>query len=330
MSRSFFVRRWPNASTSSGLVARAVSSSELVRYRRCSEARYRCGKATLIFVHAHKGGGTTFVTMARGNEAGLARRERNGDPVSGSTREEWWRLPARSQARWFLRLRKDDNVRFVATEKGFPPPSQLLAPVNLVYAVVVREPVGRFVSYYFWRWRDKSNVVGNYLRSAFFSEDKIARLAPKAPTFADFVDSEAPLDGYYVRRFNGIENATHTVNSQDLHSAKRILSDVFSLVLITERLQDFQPLVEQVLGWPQNEFNAFYRKANPKPDLQRLEAWRQDWRQEITRRMPLDSAFYAHATQVAEKRLSDLVDQNNDGSSPPPKTTTSATTPGFE
>ena len=109
--------------------------------RACGEARYRCGKATLVFVHVHKGGGSTFVAMARGNRAGLARHERNGDPVSGSERHEWWRKSPARQARWFHHLRQDD-VRFIATEKGFP--SRVLPPGDVIYAIVVRSAEIKF------------------------------------------------------------------------------------------------------------------------------------------------------------------------------------------
>ena len=71
--------------------------------------------------------------MARANRAGLAAVERNGDPEVRGRRVEWWTLGPPAQARWFRNLRDVDAVRFVATEKGFPAPNNLLAPAGLVY-----------------------------------------------------------------------------------------------------------------------------------------------------------------------------------------------------
>ncbi|MEM7517667.1 MAG: hypothetical protein AAF368_12195, partial [Planctomycetota bacterium] len=77
----------------------------------------------------------------------------------------------------------------------------------------------------------------------------------------------------------------------------------FSLVLITERLRDFAPLVRDVLGWPRPEFDRFHKKSNPPPDIARLRLWRPDWRQHIASRIPLDSRFYQHARTLAQDRL---------------------------
>ena len=168
---------------------------------------------------------------------------------------------------------------------------------------VVREPVRRFVSYYFWRWRDKSTFREV---SAWISPPTQARLASTAPTFEAFVKEEAPLDGYYVRRLLGIDDPTRRrvlINETHLHRAKTRLSDLFSLILITERLVDFEPLLSKVLGWDDVHFASFYRKSNPSPDLSRLATWRSDWREELRRQMPLDAGFYDFANRVADRRL---------------------------
>jgi len=191
----------------------------------------------------------------------------------------------------------------VSTEKGFPAADRLLAPVDVIYAIVVREPVSRFVSYYFWRWRDKSWTSSLALALARNVSTLTATLAPNAPTFEAFVASEAPLDGYYVRRLTGIADDAATVTEADLHAATRVLEDTFSLVLITERLRDFGPLVRDVLGWPHTQFDRFHKKSNPPPDVARLRLWRPDWRDHIASHMPLDSRFYQHASTLARDRL---------------------------
>ena len=109
------------AAPTNGTLAATLTDAMAAAQRKCAERSYRCGDATLIFVHVHKGGGTTLVDMARGNSAGLARVNRNGDPVVDGRRVPWWTMKAAEQARWFATLRAQ-AVRFVATEKGFPGP----------------------------------------------------------------------------------------------------------------------------------------------------------------------------------------------------------------
>ena len=250
----------------------------------------------------HKGGGTTLVDMARGNSAGLARVNRNGDPELGGRRVPWWTMPAAQQARWFASLRQQD-VRFVATEKGFPGSANLLAPVpnKLVYAIVVREPTRRFVSYYFWKWRRKDlyAVATKKLRG----NSDVAEVSADAPSFKQFVEREQPLDAYYVRRLLGMGERAGVVDDRALERAKAVLSRTFSLILLTERLGDFGPLVQRTLGWTASDFDAFRAKKNPAPDTRLLEAWRPDWSEEIGRRMPLDRGFYAYAAELAEARM---------------------------
>ena len=291
------------AAPTNGTLAAPLDDPAAAAQRKCAERSYRCGDATLVFVHVHKGGGTTLVDMARGNRAGLARVNRNGDPVVDGRRVPWWTMGASEQARWFASLRAQ-AVRFVATEKGFPGSANLLAPLpnKLVYAIVVREPTRRFVSYYFWKWRRKDwravatkKMIGN---------SDVAEVSADAPSFKQFVEREAPLDAYYVRRLLGMgERGGGTVDDKALERAKAVLSRTFSLILLMERLGDFGPLVQRTLGWTASDFDAFRAKKNPAPDTRLLEAWRPDWSEEIGRRMPLDRGFYAYAAELAEARM---------------------------
>ena len=94
-----------------------------------------------------------------------------------------------------------------------------------------------------------------------------------------------------------------TVEDKALDRAKAVLSRTFSLILLTEKLNDFGPLVKRTLGWASSDFDAFRAKRNPAPNLKLLEAWRQDWNEEIARRMPMDRDFYAYAAGLAEARM---------------------------
>ena len=181
--------------------------------------------------------------------------------------------------------------------------ANLLAPFpnKLVYAIVVREPTRRFVSYYFWKWRRKDwravatkKMIGN---------SDVAEVSADAPSFGRFVEREAPLDAYYVRRLLGMGETGGVVDDKALARAKDVLRRTFSVILLTEKLNDFGPLVQRTLGWASSDFDAFRAKRNPAPNLKLLEAWRQDWNEEIARRMPLDRDFYAYAAGLAEARM---------------------------
>ena len=195
------------------------------------------------------------------------------------------------------------DVRFVATEKGFPSSANLLSPLpnKLVYAIVVREPTRRFVSYYFWKWRRKDLM--SIATKRMMGNSDVAEVSADAPSFKQFVEREQPLDAYYVRRLLGMGERGGTVDETALAKAKDVLRRTFSLILLTERLGDFGPLVQRTLGWTASDFDAFRAKKNPAPDTRLLEAWRPDWSEEIGRRMPLDRGFYAYAAELAEARM---------------------------
>ena len=181
--------------------------------------------------------------------------------------------------------------------------ANLLAPYpnKLVYAIVVREPTRRFVSYYFWKWRRKDLM--SIATKRMMGNSDVAEVSADAPSFKQFVEREQPLDAYYVRRLLGMGERAGVVDDRALERAKAVLSRTFSLILLTERLGDFGPLVQRTLGWTASDFDAFRAKKNPAPDTRLLEAWRPDWSEEIGRRMPLDRGFYAYAAELAEARM---------------------------
>ena len=74
---------------------------------------------TLIFVPRAQRRRTTLVDMARGNRAGLARVNRNGDPRCGRPPRALVDYACGGTIARFASLRQA-GVRFVATEKGFP------------------------------------------------------------------------------------------------------------------------------------------------------------------------------------------------------------------
>lgn len=220
-------------------------------------------------------------------------------------REEWWNQEAREQLAWFRRLRHG-GTRFVSTEKGFPKADRLLAPAGIIYAIVVREPTARIVSYYFWRYRDASATAKAraYAANAMGLQRGTVVLRSGAPSFQSFVKDESPLDGYYVKRLVGKLEGDSLLDT-DLDDALRVLNTCFSIVLVTERLDKLDPIVRAKIGWWKSSFRDSRQKASPKPDFAILRKWRPDWHDEIQRQIPLDSSFYQVALAISDRQLED-------------------------
>lgn len=224
-------------------------------------------------------------------------------------REEWWTQEAREQWAWFRRLRHG-GTRFISTEKGFPKADRLLAPTGIIYAIVVREPTARIVSYYFWRYRDASATAKAkaYVATAMGLQRGTVALRRGAPSFQSFIKDESPLDGYYIKRLVG-KLEGDVLQDTDLEDALRVLRTCFSIVLVTERLDKLDPIVRAKIGWWKSSFRESRQKASPKPDYDLLRKWRPDWRDEIRRQIPLDSSFYQVAVAVSDRQLEEAVRQ---------------------
>jgi len=134
--------------------------------------------------------------------------------------------------------------KFVANEAPLPPE---LAPVGdrFVYMISIRDPIDRMVSQFLHQQRDKRNHTNNF--SEWFSWA-----------------AQKCISNMAVR--NMVVKCEGDVTEEDLERAKKILREVFTLVLPVERFDDVKLLLQHFLGW-----NVFIRNpTNVRPKDQQF------------------------------------------------------------
>jgi len=289
------------------------SAESLETRRRCAEWSYACTRerrpsnVTVWYHHFHKAGGTTFVRTAEANGARLYPWNSNGNPLEagkGGGRIPFWTYDGAKQAAFANAARRDSGCNLMATEFGFPSPaSNLLAPQPYLYITVLREPVARVVSNFFWRYRLYFN--GGHAAGKGTPKQR-ARLKPgQKPDFGEFVEGHIDL---YVRTLSGggtaePDSPTGALTEADLDTAKRTLKQ-FSIVLITEWMEASAPLLREHLDWAITDFGAFHEKENKMlKDFALLETWDPDWKARLASLNKLDVSFYKHAQDVSKAQL---------------------------
>jgi len=255
---------------------------------------------TVWYHHFHKAGGSTFVKLAQANGAGLAPYNSNGNPLAGpapgAERVPFWEWAPSAQVGWAQKLRRAHGADMVVTEFGFPGPANLVAPGPFLYVTILREPVSRLVSNFFWRYR------------RFFSGEPEPRLAPgQAPNFQDFARKHVD---FYVHTLAGRGEARGEADKPplgeaDLARAKETLEFGFSLVLICEWLDHSAPLLERHLGWAITDFGAFHLKENSGLKDYGLvkRSYGAEWKAKLAEENILDVRLYAQAQVMAADRL---------------------------
>lgn len=235
----------------------------------------------LFFEHSHKAGGTTVVTLARSN-AVLPTLEKNGRPLSqtqGSLTPqlvEFWAMEPKAALSYFgSALRERKRPLFVAAESSWPLPAHLMAPDPVSYVLVVRHPIDRLVSLFWWR-RDGG------------SRSKPAHQPAATLPTEHFLDALLRNEtNYYVRMFSqgacklppplqSPPEASKAWERCALPVATRTLG-FFSVVLLTERLDDSAALLRLTLGWrnlPKMPHGKLNEAPRPRDAVAAVEAWK--------------------------------------------------------
>ena len=221
--------------------------------RRCADRAYACARrknVTLWYHHFHKAGGSTFVNLAKANGATLMPKYSNGNPLDATgARIPFWTFAPEKQARWAAKVRAKYGTDMVVTEFGFPSPVGLLPPGHFLYITVMREPVTRLVSNFFWRYR------------RYFSGQPEPRLPLGAsPKFGDFAARQVNM---YAHTLSGNGGA---LGPSDLGAATVTLR-YFSVILICEWLDSSAKVLSRHLGWSITDFGAFHEKVRRKACL---------------------------------------------------------------
>jgi hypothetical protein len=157
------------------------------------------------------------------------------------------------------------------------------------YITVLREPARRFVSaYYHAIFREPASPLGQRLRETCLTLKQLAE-----------ADDEVLGRDYLVRRFAGVPDATHAVDGTAfLELAKRNLASDFTVVGITERMDESVLLVSEMLHWKIRGYrshNLNKRYSANEVDLEVLKVFRQ--------RNSSDVEFYEFAVSLFEKQM---------------------------
>jgi len=284
-----------------GLLRAVDASVEAIRERRmCADWFYSCsGKPmtqtnlTMWYHHFHKAGGSSFVRLAEANGARFMPRNQNGNPLTRDSYEriQFWAMSPERQVAWAQDIRRRYRTDTIVSEFGFPTGHGLVTPLPFFYVTILREPLSRIVSNFFWRFR-------RYFAGV---PEMPNRLPPGAtPKFGDFAMKNLNL---YVSTLVGKEGALQDI---DLQEAMQRL-EIFSLVLICEWLSSSAKVLEKRLGWKITDFNAFHEKENSaQKDYRLLQAWDPDWKEALARLNAYDLQLYASGQRIAARQLQEV------------------------
>jgi hypothetical protein len=184
----------------------------------------------VAFVHVPRTAGTAFGRMLESVYAGRPTANFYADadePIVNARIERFRRLDA--VAKNDVALLKGHFVR------GFDP---ALGAVR--YVTLLREPLPRLVSYYFYALREGAHYLHAYLMQR--------RLGLEA-----FLASDASidLDNYQVRAISGCRFASARERVEQVHcdEAKRQLEHGFAAFGLTERFDESLALIARTIGW---------------------------------------------------------------------------------
>ena len=226
----------------------------------------------VIFVHIPKAAGTTLRKII----------ERQYKPTAIFTVqesiEEFKKLPEaqRTAIRCLM-----GHMRFGAHE---------LLPRVSIYITVLRDPLDRVISHYYYVLRSPDNVLHNDVVS-------------KSMSLKDFVCSgmTPELDNGQTRRLSGVGHSIGfgQCSTELLVSAKRNLREQFAVVGLAERFDETLILLKRALGWRV----PLYVKENVTRNRPPREEISDDILAVMEKYNKLDIELYRYAQNIFEEQI---------------------------
>lgn len=180
------------------------------------------------------------------------------------------------------------EIRMFRGHMGFGVDKHL--PVPSTYMTILREPIDRVISYYYFIRR----TPGHYLHDFVTSGESDLKA---------FIDSEAHVmtDNAQTRVLSGVWHGPRFGGCTDemLETAKRNLRDRFAVVGLTERFDETLLLMKKAFGWG----NVFYTRQNVSSQRPRREELAPETLQAIASTNQLDIALYRYATDLFEEQV---------------------------
>ncbi|MFW6116369.1 MAG: sulfotransferase family 2 domain-containing protein [bacterium] len=163
-------------------------------------------------------------------------------------------------------------------------------PVSSTYMTVLREPIDRVISYYYYIRRTPHHYLHDFIGSGEFD-------------LKGFVDSQAHvmIDNAQTRVLSGVWHGPPfgECTQEMLETAKTNLRERFAVVGLTERFDETLLLMKRTFGWR----NVFYTPENVshgRPDRGELPP---DTLKAVAGTNQFDIALYQYATQLFEEQV---------------------------
>jgi hypothetical protein len=156
------------------------------------------------------------------------------------------------------------------------------------YITMLREPIDRVISHYYFVRHDPSNYLYDLARKMSLKE------------FVESCDRQEPNNDQ-TRLLAGKCNAASfgTCSGEMLEIAKRHLAEYFSVVGVTEEFDRSLILMKRILGWR----NPFYRKQNVNEHRLRKENIPPETLRVIQAYNELDIELYRNARELFRKQV---------------------------
>lgn len=180
------------------------------------------------------------------------------------------------------------QIRMFRGHMGFGVHRHLPRPST--YMTVLRRPVDRVISYYYFIRR----TAHHYLHDSVKSEELNLRM---------FIESKAHvmIDNAQTRILSGVWHgpAFGECTPEMLEMAKNNLHESFAVVGLTERFDETLFLMKRAFGWR----NLFYTHQNVTPNRPSRDGLSPDTLQAVMKANQLDIDLYQYATKLFEGQI---------------------------
>jgi hypothetical protein len=256
------------------------------------------GEPLLVLLHIPKTAGMTLARI-------LLRHY--GDGLVGGGGEDRGAPPGRRSPNVFSRFEHvDARLRSIASSPGVRALSGHITfglaarlPRDARYVTVLREPVERTLSQYFFFVRPPAKRVGR--AGAGFVPPWLPYPPPTLTLEECLTERGYIPDNLQTRMLCGLVSPYDPLPPGALEQAKRNLAERFAFVGTTERFDEFLALLDLELSWP----TVALRRSNVNPDRPHRADLAPEVVALVEERNALDLELHAFASELLAARLAD-------------------------
>lgn len=231
---------------------------------------------TTIFLHVPKAGGTTLQSI-------VERHYRPSETFFAGTLVQ-------DAVRHLRRTDRDTRAGIRLATGHIPYGLHDDLPGRYSYFTVLREPVDRVVSFFYFVRQNGDHYLHDFSSTAGMG-------------LAEFMNSGASvmLDNAQTRLISGVwDQVPYGELSPDaLELAKRRLRDRFDVVGLSERFDETLLMLGRRYGWK----HLYYRSQNVTAKRPKVDALDEDDRQAVVEKNRLDEQLYVYAQELFERQV---------------------------